>query len=36
MPRRIDSVSVAFAEQHRHLLPEGFMQEVDALEAELV
>ena len=36
MPQRIDRAFVAFAEQHRPLLPEGFIQEVDALEAELV
>ncbi len=36
MPIPVDPELVVFAEQHRHLLPEGFMEEIDALESQLV
>jgi len=36
MTKRVDPELVAFAEEHRQFLPEGFLEEVDALESELV
>jgi hypothetical protein len=36
MLQRIDPEFIAFAEQYRQFLPEGFIQEVHSLESELV
>lgn len=35
MRRPVDLNLVAFAEEHRHLLPEGFVEEIDSLESQL-